>query len=60
MIHGFQLFILLPLKLFSSSPRAWKLYDEGVRYTKGAFATLMSESSCMMPAMRYMTTRTMY
>ncbi|KAG2146540.1 acyltransferase-domain-containing protein [Suillus bovinus] len=42
MLHGFQLFILLPLKLFSSSPQAWKLYEEGIRYTKGAFATLMN------------------
>ncbi|KAG1885690.1 acyltransferase-domain-containing protein [Suillus subluteus] len=42
MVHGFQLLFLLPLKLFYSSPRAWKLYDEGIRYTKGAFATLMN------------------
>lgn len=43
MVHGFQLIFLLPLKLFPSSPRAGKLYDEGIRYTKGSFATLMSE-----------------
>jgi len=43
MVHAFQLIFLLPLKLFPSSSRAAKLYDEGIRYTKGSFATLMSE-----------------
>jgi len=43
MVHGFQLLLLLPLKVLSSSSRAGELYDEGVRYSKGAFATLMSE-----------------
>lgn len=43
MIHGFQLLFILPLKLVPG-PIARKLYDEGIRYTKGAFATLLSAS----------------
>ena len=42
-IHGFQLLFLLPLKLVPG-PNSRKLYDEGIRYTKGAFATLLSAS----------------
>ncbi|KAI5991617.1 acyltransferase-domain-containing protein [Pisolithus albus] len=44
MIHSFQLLFLLPLKLV---PMRWssKLYDEGIRYTKGCFALLISQSS---------------
>jgi len=42
MVHVFQL-SLLPLKLLSWSTWAGKLYDEGIRYAKGTFATLMSE-----------------
>lgn len=40
MLHGFQIVFLLPLLLF---PFTWSrdLYEEGVRYTKGSFATLM-------------------
>jgi len=41
MIHGFQLFFLLPLKLVPG-PYSSKLYDEGVRFTKGAFAILLN------------------
>lgn len=43
MIHSFQIVFLLPLLLL---PFTWSrnLYEEGVRYTKGCFATLMSES----------------
>jgi hypothetical protein len=44
MIHAFQLLFVLPLKLVPGS-LSKKLYDEGIRYTKGAFATLMSKSS---------------
>lgn len=44
MVHGFQLLFVLPLKLVPG-PRSGKLYDEGIRYTKGAFATLLSASS---------------
>jgi hypothetical protein len=42
MVHGFQAAFLLPLLLL---PFAWSrgLYEEGVRYTKGSFATLISE-----------------
>ncbi|KAH7924889.1 hypothetical protein BV22DRAFT_1034681 [Leucogyrophana mollusca] len=41
MINAFQFIFLLPLKIL---PFAWskKLYDEGIRYTKGAFAALMN------------------
>ncbi|EGO00364.1 hypothetical protein SERLA73DRAFT_180941 [Serpula lacrymans var. lacrymans S7.3] len=40
MVNGFQFVFLLPLRLF---PFPWSrtLYDEGIRYTKEAFATLM-------------------
>jgi hypothetical protein len=43
MINGFQLVFLLPLLLL---PFDWSrdLYEVGVRYTKGCFATLLSES----------------
>ncbi|KAI6031913.1 hypothetical protein BKA83DRAFT_4207224 [Pisolithus microcarpus] len=43
-IHSFQLLFLLPLKIV---PMRWssKLYDEGIRYTKGCFALLISQSS---------------
>lgn len=44
MVHGFQLLFVLPLKLVPG-PNSRKLYDEGIRYTKGAFATLLSASS---------------
>ena len=42
MVHGFQIMFLLPLLLL---PSAWSrdLYEEGIRYTKGSFATLISE-----------------
>ncbi|KAI6158758.1 hypothetical protein EDD17DRAFT_1779270 [Pisolithus thermaeus] len=42
-IHSFQLLFLLPLKLV---PMRWssKPYDEGIRYTKGCFALLISQS----------------
>lgn len=43
MVHGFQLFFVLPLKLVPG-PNSRKLYDEGIRYTKGAFAVLLSAS----------------
>ncbi|KIO02297.1 hypothetical protein M404DRAFT_1002311 [Pisolithus tinctorius Marx 270] len=41
LIHAFQLLCLLPLKLV---PTQWsrKLYDEGIRHTKGCFAMLMN------------------
>ncbi|KAH7883775.1 acyltransferase-domain-containing protein [Phlebopus sp. FC_14] len=44
MVHGFQLLFVLPLKVL---PFAWseKLYDEGIRYSKGAFAALMNLSN---------------
>lgn len=48
MVHGFQLFFLLPLKLVSD-PYSNKLYDEGVRFTKGAFAVLLSASLLELP-----------
>ncbi|KAH0838470.1 acyltransferase-domain-containing protein [Lanmaoa asiatica] len=41
MVHGFQLLFVLPLKLVPG-PISGKLYDEGIRYTKGAFAALMN------------------
>ena len=43
-VHGFQVVFLLPLLLL---PFGWSryLYEEGVRYTKGGFTTLMSEST---------------
>jgi len=41
MVHGFQLMFVLPLKLVPG-PNSSKLYDEGIRYTKGAFAVLMN------------------
>ncbi|KIJ68231.1 hypothetical protein HYDPIDRAFT_24530 [Hydnomerulius pinastri MD-312] len=41
MVHGFQLLFVLPLKLVPGT-RSKKLYDEGIRYTKGAFAALMN------------------
>lgn len=44
MVHGFQLLFVLPLKLVPG-PNSRKLYDEGIRYTKGAFAVLLSASS---------------
>ena len=44
MVHGFQLLVVLPLKLVPG-PTSRKLYDEGIRYTKGAFALLLSASS---------------
>ena len=40
MINGFQIAILLPLRLLPFKP-ARKLYDEGIRYSKGAFGTLL-------------------
>lgn len=43
MVHGFQLLFVLPLKLVPG-PNSRKLYDEGIRYTKGAFAALLSAS----------------
>lgn len=43
MVHGFQLMFVLPLKLVPG-PSSSMLYDEGIRYTKGAFAVLMSAS----------------
>lgn len=41
MINGFQFTILLPLRLLPFAP-AQRLYDEGMRYSKGAFGTLLS------------------
>ncbi|KIK98802.1 hypothetical protein PAXRUDRAFT_823470 [Paxillus rubicundulus Ve08.2h10] len=41
MIHAFQLLFVLPLKLVPGA-LSKKLYDEGIRYTKGAFAALMN------------------
>jgi 1-acyl-sn-glycerol-3-phosphate acyltransferase len=41
MVHGFQLLFVLPLKLVPG-PNSRKLYDEGIRYTKGAFAVLLN------------------
>src|ERR1700691_68017 len=43
MINGFQVVFLVPLLLL---PFTWSrdLYEEGVRYTKGSFATLLSGS----------------
>jgi hypothetical protein len=43
MINGSQFIFLLPLRVL---PFQWasKLYKEGIRYTKGAFACLLSES----------------
>jgi hypothetical protein len=43
MANGSQFAFLLPLRLF---PFAWarKLYDDGIRYTKGAFGNLLSQS----------------
>jgi hypothetical protein len=38
--QSFQIVFLLPLLLFPSA-RSRDLYDEGVRYTKGSFATLI-------------------
>lgn len=43
MVHGFQLLFVLPLKLVPG-PRSRRLYDEGIRYSKGAFAALLSAS----------------
>lgn len=40
MIHAFQVTLLLPLRLIPFAP-VQKLYDEGIRYSKGAFATLI-------------------
>jgi hypothetical protein len=42
MINATQFAFLLPLRLV---PFQWarELYDEGIRYTKGAFAALLSE-----------------
>ncbi|KAI6045007.1 acyltransferase-domain-containing protein [Pisolithus marmoratus] len=40
-IHAFQLLFLLPLKLVPT-PWSRKLYDEGIRYTKGCFALLIN------------------
>ena len=45
MVNGFQFTVLLPLRLLSVlSPQAKKLYDEGIRYSKGAFGTLLGKS----------------
>ena len=43
MVNCFQVVFLLPLLLL---PFNWSrdLYEEGVRYTKGSIATLLSES----------------
>jgi hypothetical protein len=45
MINGTQFVFLLPLRLI---PFNWarELYDEGIRYTKGAFAALLREFRC--------------
>ena len=40
MVNGFQFTVLLPLKLVPLS-QAQRLYDEGIRYSKGAFGTLL-------------------
>lgn len=40
MIICFQFTLLLPLKLLPLSP-AQRLYEEGIRYSKGAFGTLL-------------------
>lgn len=42
MTHGFQIVFLMPLLVL---PFEWSrdLYERGVRYTKGSFATLLSE-----------------
>ena len=40
MVNGFQLIVLLPLKLLPFTP-VRVLYDEGIRYSKGAFGTLL-------------------
>jgi hypothetical protein len=42
-IHSSQLLFLLPLKLIPFGLAA-EQYDEGMRYTKGAFATLLGWS----------------
>ena len=43
MINGTQLAFLAPLRVL---PFAWsrKLYEEGIRYTKGSFGCLLGES----------------
>ncbi|KAI0082188.1 acyltransferase-domain-containing protein [Panus rudis PR-1116 ss-1] len=41
MINGFQFTVLLPIRLIPFSTSARKLYDEGIRYSKGAFGTLL-------------------
>ncbi|KAF8898523.1 hypothetical protein BD779DRAFT_1607308 [Infundibulicybe gibba] len=40
MVNGFQFVFLLPLRLVPF-PSARRLYDEGIRYTKGAFGCLL-------------------
>jgi len=40
MISGFQFTVILPLKIIPS-PVTNALYDEGIRYSKGAFGTLL-------------------
>lgn len=44
MVNGFQFTVLFPLKLFPLAA-AQKLYDEGIRYSKGAFGTLLGRLS---------------
>ena len=44
MINGFQFTVLLPMRLIPFSfGRRW--YTHGIRYSKGAFGTLLSECS---------------
>jgi hypothetical protein len=49
MANGFQFTILLPLRLLPL-PGARRLYDEGIRYSKGAFGTLIRE--CLLVTFR--------
>ena len=49
MVNGFQFTCLLPLRLLPF-PHARRLYDEGIRYSKGAFGTLLGV--CLVSAQR--------
>jgi hypothetical protein len=46
LINLFQLMFILPLKALRYMDWAERLYDDGIRYTKGAFGTLISEYCC--------------
>ena len=43
LINAFQIMFMLPLKAFRYLDVAERAYDEGIRYTKGAFGVLISE-----------------